>query len=677
MVKSAQEIGKELIDKLVEGQMDSQPAVKFHIDRAIMTGDYTTLIDFLEKHQVIMAQAESNIALINHQKTQNPFRPFPSREKAQSELSGPLKLGYINEFDDKFGVSPDIFCTLTMILGRPGSGKSILNKYLLLQTLRKPQNWNTLIIDVKPEYHFLLPYARQLKVLTPKMIKLNPLQVPSWMTPQEYVKFITEVFVKENWLLTTSQNELEKILRDLYEERGVFKNTQNYPTMKDLYEELDRRYIKEKSWRIREIFPYIQNRISPYASSESFNCQIGLPDNLWREENLVLMLSQEFDDNMYCFTVSYIAGLNYNYNRKKGLAGAKLRTLLNVDEARILFNANRNTKEVGESYISVVSTKTRDFGIGFIISSQESDSFNPVIRANSYLKIAFPLQDGRDRKFVVESFGLNEEQSEHVFKLPKFGQAIVRFGGYPDPFLLAVPYLDLKKKISEEEIEERMAPFYDNLKSQMKVTPSSPMEIQTRIPPAPTSLLYFLVKNPFTKVGEMTAAPGFKSPEEVTKAREWLKDNGFIILEDYRVSSVGRKAKFAVLTDKAYSYMGMNRPKGKGSFEHLLYQDIIQKSLQKKGVETHIEGRMKNGSKLIDILAFSKGTGFVAYEVTLHFDNLISNIKEDLLDRVSKVVIVTRDKEDLEKTKKIVEEDPAIAKHQEKIIFLTIDSFFS
>jgi len=37
--------------------------------------------------------------------------------------------------------------------------------------------------------------------------------------------------------------------------------------------------------------------------------------------------------------------------------------------------------------------------------------------------------------------------------------------------------------------------------------------------------------------------------------------------------------------------MGMSRPKGKG-LEHLLYQDIIQQSLQKEGMEAHIEGKI-------------------------------------------------------------------------------------
>ena len=122
--------------------------------------------------------------------------------------------------------------------------------------------------------------------------------------------------------------------------------------------------------------------------------------------------------------------------------------------------------------------------------------------------------------------------------------------------------------------------------------------------------------------------------------------------------------------------MGMNRPKGKGSFEHLLYQDIIRQSLQKEGIEAQIEGKIKAGGKLIDVLAFSKEKGFLAYEVTLHFDNLISNITEDLQAGVSRVVIVTRDKKEIEKAKKMAEADPRLIKYLGRVSFETIDHFF-
>ena len=117
MDKSSQEEGKELIERLLKGKMDSHPAVKYHIKRALSTGDYATLTAFLDAHPIILAFSESNDSIEAFQKASNAFRPYPSREKTTTDLSGPLKLGYVNEFNDKFGVTPDIFCMFAMVLG--------------------------------------------------------------------------------------------------------------------------------------------------------------------------------------------------------------------------------------------------------------------------------------------------------------------------------------------------------------------------------------------------------------------------------------------------------------------------------------------------------------------------------------------------------------------------------
>ena len=79
---------------------------------------------------------------------------------------------------------------------------------------------------------------------------------------------------------------------------------------------------------------------------------------------------------------------------------------------------------------------------------------------------------------------------------------------------------------------------------------------------------------------------------------------------------------------------------------------------------------------MIDVLAYRNEKECVAYEITLHFDNLTSNVQKDLGDRVSHVVIVTRDKKDLERAKKMVQEDPKMVQYSTKIFFETIDHFF-
>ena len=152
-----------------------------------------------------------------------------------------------------------------------------------------------------------------------------------------------------------------------------------------------------------------------------------------------------------------------------------------------------------------------------------------------------------------------------------------------DPFILEVPYFKIKKQITDEEIGRQKCRVGTKMKSQIKeIEKTKPVDVKTAFRPDALSMLYFLSKNPFAKKTEMEAAPGFKSPEDVTRASEWLEENHFINLESYRVTKRGRKSTFAVLTDKAYAHLGTTGHRGKGSFEHSLYQFLIFKSLTNK-----------------------------------------------------------------------------------------------
>jgi hypothetical protein len=663
----------DLVQFLDEGGMLSVPPVKFLVERAISTRDSKPLYEYLEKYPVILSRAERNKNLDIYQSLNSPFSE-PTRDDSTEYLNGPLQFGYINQFDDKFGISYDDLSLPLIIPGRVGSGKSQLAKYLLCQMLRKKRFFNVIIPDLKAEYRNLLAITRNLRVLTKDQLFLNPLQVPEWMTPRENIIFFSKLFVSENYLAGTSQNVLLSSLEYIYKARGIYDGSQNWPTLHDLYNVITKNLSIQNSFKYRDIFLWLQNRLHPYVYSNNFDSRCGIPFSTWQNENVVLEMDEGVTDNMYSFIVSYIAGLRYSFNKKMRLTGSKLRTLLIIDEGRLLFNAQRDVSIFGESYINEIATKTREFGIGYVISSQETASFNKTIRAIAYTKISFPLTDGTDIDFIQNSFGLSEEQAEFVFKLPRFGQAIVRYGGYKNPFLLAVPHFHIKKQATDGEVKNRMSDFYAELARNIKKpAPSQPLQAQTNIPPDSASLLYFLGKLPFTKKSEMKNTPGFKSPAEVSKALDWLEKNGFIQLESHKVSRRGRKSIFAVLTAKALSYLSTKPVPGKGNFGHKLYQHLICEKLKKDGLQPKIEGRVGGFDKSIDVLARSRDGQNLAYEVTLHFENLLSNIRQDLESGVSKVLIVTRDRAAMEKAKKMVDGNP---EYDEKVGFMTIDEFF-
>jgi hypothetical protein len=664
----------ETVKLLKEGGMLSHPLIKQHVDYALTTGDSSPLFNFLDDFPIYKEIAQRNTEQAEFNKLVNPFS-YPESDDAQENLSGPLKLGYVNPQNDLFGIDYDDCCLPVIVLGRVGSGKSQALKYALIQIFRKPRNFNVIIPDLKgTEYRKLLGYCKHLKVLTNTKIKINPLQAADWMTPMEYILFFSKVFTRENFLLTTSESILIELLEYIYRKRDIFEGSNDWPNFRDLYNVISNRLDNEKSFRYRDVYLLLKNRLETYIRTDPFNYHQGIPHDVWRTQNIVLELGKGFTDNMYSYLVSHIAGLNYLYNMDHGLVGAKLRTLLIVDEGRILFRP-RDINVFGDSYINELTTRFRDPGIGLILSSQETSSFNQTIRSISYTKICFPLTDGEDVSTIKSSFGLTKEQAAHLFKLPRFGQAVVRYGGYENPFLLAVPHLNLKKIVADEEVEKRMAGFYADLKEKMKVVkkPIFGPQHHQAMPPQATSLLYFLSKESFTKISGMTEAPGFKSPAEVRKALDWLEKSGFVRREQYRVSKRGRKSGFAVLTPMAFKYLGRKGIPGKGDFEHKLYQFLIHRKLEKDEMQPKIEGRISGFGKSIDVLARSKDGQYVAYEVTLHFENLLSNFCQDLESGASKVVIVTRDRTGMQQAQKIVNANP---EYGENVGFMTIDEFF-
>jgi hypothetical protein len=668
----------ELISTLKEGHMLSHPGINAHVKRALATGDYSKLYDYLDRYPVILRQAELNIQQAGYRNLYNPFT-LVDRDDAREYLYGPLKLGYVNRHDDMFGIDFDELSLPVIILGRVGGGKSHLNKYCLRQIFSDNRDFNLINADLKKEYRHLLPSTANLKVLTSDQIRLNPLQVPEIMPINAYILHFAKVFTRENWLITTSENVLISAVKYLYKARGIYEGSRNWPTLRDLFNVIVKLQQSKKSFRYQDVLRWIENRLTPYIESDVFNCRCGIPDDVWRDENIVLEMDEGFSDNMYCFVVSHLAGLRYLYNKKMGLGGSKLRTLFNIDEGRILFNANRDTKDFGESYITEIITKTREFGIGFIISSQETASFNQTVRSISYLKIAFPLTDGKDVNFIKDSFGLTDEQAEFLFKLPRFGQAIVRYGGYEHPFILGVPRYDLEGSVSDAEVKQRMASFYGTLRQSIKHDNAFKPSYEIRpASSAAVSLLHFLSKKPFTKISDMTQAPGFKSNTEVAKALSWLEKNGYVNRELYKVSKRGRKAHFAILTSKSFEQYGFKPVPGKGTFEHKLYQHKIAQYLERAGFEdVKIEGRVGGSQKSIDVLARAVDDSFIGHEVTLSFDNLLDNIRNDLSAGCTEVVIVARDKPGMAKAQKLVQNDTSKAKYQDCIEFRIIADFFS
>ena len=88
----------------------------------------------------------------------------------------------------------------------------------------------------------------------------------------------------------------------------------------------------------------------------------------------------------------------------------------------------------------------------------------------------------------------------------------------------------------------------------------------------------------------------------------------------------------------------MNNPFVNKSFEHALFQDLLARHFIKEGLAAEVEGYLPGSNKAVDVLVSAADGQYQAFEVTLHYENLMENIHKDIKEGASEVIIVVRDR---------------------------------
>ena len=78
---------QDIIELLRKGKMLDHPTVNFHVKRALTTGDFSKLMDFLKRYPNIYASAKQNIAIEETLKALDPYAPYPTRKEVAEYLA--------------------------------------------------------------------------------------------------------------------------------------------------------------------------------------------------------------------------------------------------------------------------------------------------------------------------------------------------------------------------------------------------------------------------------------------------------------------------------------------------------------------------------------------------------------------------------------------------------------
>jgi len=668
------------------GLLYQNKTLERHAYNAVRTGDYQGLKAFLYRNRWILRRAKEILITQQRLKELVPFE-IPS----QDDFQGNIPVGVINEKNETFRLSETDLTQHLSIWGRSGAGKSVLLTVLLASLFFVSRLAKIFIFDPQREYRKLANVIEDFIVITPKNLNLNFFEPPTRkMNPMDWAQIISEIIQLESRFMTHSKNVLFDILTRLYRKMGVLDGSENYPTAADILKELE--ILKEKAremrdYRIMDSYNVLINRFLDFVNLEIFSVKKSVPLEAMMSRNIIFE-TENLKSETYSTIVSTLLGKIYFYRFYHSFDHLILSV---IEEARKVMNAKRDRdfNITSDPYIVELFTKSRKFQLAYAVISQEPSSISQVIKANCGTQFLLSLFEGNEVQAAAKSMNLSKEQLDFFYREIKVGRGLCRYSGYPYPFIIQIPFIPLPDAPTDEEIEAKAQDWF----REIGYNPADDSEITTEQAEESSNkgfniddiagdeaqaqshekprdetvnhaqaMLHHLSKHPFTQYSSLLKHLELHSDKGI-RARKYLEENGLIIVHADIRTGKRSKGMFMELTPEAYQQTGGRPPKGKGSFKHKVYQNYVAEWLKSQGKKSAIE--LSLFGKSIDVFAYKEKT---AYEITLHFDNLVENIKKDFEAGVKFLVVVCEDTKSKNKAKQLIREHPELGDTEIKII---------
>jgi len=234
--------------------------------------------------------------------------------------------------------------------------------------------------------------------------------------------------------------------------------------------------------------------------------------------------------------------------------------------------------------------------------------------------------------------------------------------------------------ISDEEVLERMADFYEKILPVEQSTEKAGQEEKKRFCPtfdyaeeAVNGLIIArtLLKDPFLNFSALIKATGL-SKGKAEDASFWLFSNGFVEEHQFSVGGSGKPGKYFEILPDALELLGGKPPLGRGGFKHKCFCYKVAGFFAHQGLNVSFEAPLEGMRGAFDLLAGKNGFKWFGIEVTLSFKNLIDNVVDGLRSRVHELIIVCENKDSLEKAKQVVLDNLGRA---DRLDFKTIGEF--
>jgi hypothetical protein len=692
---------EELLEMLEEsGELRQNEFLRLMVYWCRRAGDLSDVYEYLHKNHDDLERIAKKFDQLKRRMAVCPFYPTPHED----DFPGNVFVGFLNEYRERYHTSLEKLTMHTLILGTPGAGKSNANWIITTSAIAKGATvW---VIDPKGEfreYMKALP-GHDFVVMNQRTMMINPLEPPARnIHPLDWIAIISEILALSCGFMYKSKIIAYDAIKSLYKSRGIFDGSDDYPTIIDLLKYLyscKKGFNAKRQWKDADDYSVILLRIKGLVNSMMFCARRSMPVEKLQKTNLVIE-TQGVTAEEYSLMISILGGYLYHYRLANPFDNL---VLLSIEEARKPFSnkSERSMHIQSDPYLVEMMTKSRAMKMGFILISHEPSSLAIAAMANVHTMFLMRLAEGHQFDAAARTLMLNQRQREFYLWLRQ-GDAIVRDVDFPSPFLLHFPeYPVPHRQTTIEDIRQRLAWYAGKVgfdleaniipddsiphqiirdiedeqkakaKKEQLINPEKHAPAKPEKKPDETvetnakAMLHHLTQNQFIIYNQISKAIGIH-PDKGIKARRWLEERGLIIVHPKmktRNNSVGMMME---VTEKGYRMAGGKPPKGKGSFTHKLYADYISVWLKSHGRQPEIEANLDG--KLVDVFDHAEKT---AYEITLHFSNVVENIEKDLEKGAENIVIVTEKDEQFPKVRSQIKGRPEL---KGKVFFMQISDF--
>jgi len=493
-------------------------------------------------------------------------------------------------------------------------------------------------------------------IFNPNNDKDNFLEPPPGVNPQEWLARLKNLCREVFYLRDGSINLLDNLLRNLYENNGIFAGSRNYPCLRDLLNLIERIEFKPGT-RFSGYHESLVNRFRGLDGElgETFACKRGYDIQRFEGKLLIYETGGLSDDkrNFYIYLKLLKQSAYY-----ETLPPKPLRTLVIVEEAHKLFNEKIASRyDLGEGILIGSSRTSRKLGSGYLYSDQDPSSLPSPLSGNVNQHVIMRLVNGKSVRFASQTMNLTPDRTEFVPMIPK-KHFLFQSPDYPEPVLAKVP--DLKfEHVSDEEVAlhmEKILPglAYVPVEEAHEITgqgEGAPLPGETQACPGakPSKTCIEICKTlaevRWISLSNLYAHLGNLSPWIARKVVAKMEKQGLIETCLINFGTRGNPKTFVVLRPRGAELVGLEfdevRLQGKGSTEHVILQNVLAETMKDSGKTVEIEHLAME--KFVDI-AEIRPDGAVAYEIELapSHPHVAENVKLDLGAGFDEVVVITR-----------------------------------